>query len=158
MPGGIDNLQDQPALYGTVLERLGAAADQVGQVERDMLQFQGRTFDTREIEDIVDDLEQVLGGLRGQRGVLGLLVGHGVVSSSCSMPSTPFIGVRSSWLIMARKSVWRCWRARLPRGSGSTGPLRLLFAAGMVQACGQVVDVPGQAAQFGSSTTGKGVL
>ncbi|MCY1551535.1 hypothetical protein D9M68_878710 [compost metagenome] len=27
-----------------------------------------------------------------------------VVSSSCSMPSTPFIGVRNSWLIMARKS------------------------------------------------------
>ncbi|SST09326.1 Uncharacterised protein [Acinetobacter baumannii] len=27
-----------------------------------------------------------------------------VVSSSCSMPSTPFIGVRSSWLIIARKS------------------------------------------------------
>ncbi|MNP27065.1 hypothetical protein D3C76_1199510 [compost metagenome] len=27
-----------------------------------------------------------------------------VVSSNCSMPSTPFIGVRSSWLIMARKS------------------------------------------------------
>ena len=27
-----------------------------------------------------------------------------VVSSSCSMPSTPFMGVRSSWLIMARNS------------------------------------------------------
>ncbi|MNE88136.1 hypothetical protein D3C80_1854060 [compost metagenome] len=27
-----------------------------------------------------------------------------VVSSNCSMPSTPFMGVRSSWLIMARKS------------------------------------------------------
>ncbi|MNH28957.1 hypothetical protein D3C79_891610 [compost metagenome] len=27
-----------------------------------------------------------------------------VVSSNCSMPRTPFIGVRSSWLIIARKS------------------------------------------------------
>ena len=69
-------LQVQAALRCIVLERLGAVADQFGEVERDVLQFQGGTFNAREVEDIVDHLEQVLGGLRRKRGIFGLLFGH----------------------------------------------------------------------------------
>ena len=38
--------------------------------------FQRGTFNAREVEDIVDHLEQVLGGLRRKRGILCLLFGH----------------------------------------------------------------------------------
>lgn len=69
-------LQRQPTLLGAVLERLGAAVDQVCQVERNMLQFQRGALDTREVEDVVDDLEQVFGGFGGERRVFALLLGH----------------------------------------------------------------------------------
>ena len=57
-------------------EGLGATADQVGEIECDVLQLEGRAFDTGEIENIVDHLEQVFGGLGGQRRVFHLLIGH----------------------------------------------------------------------------------
>ncbi|MNF08704.1 hypothetical protein D3C80_2091910 [compost metagenome] len=73
---GDQQLQIKLALERAVLEGLGTTADQVREVERDVLQFQFRTLDAREVENVVDDLEQVLGGLRGQRCVLDLLLGH----------------------------------------------------------------------------------
>ncbi|MNO78643.1 hypothetical protein D3C76_697910 [compost metagenome] len=41
-----------------------------------MFQFQFRAFDPRKIQNVIDDLEQMLGGFRGQRGIFDLFLGH----------------------------------------------------------------------------------
>ncbi len=46
-------------------------------------------------------------------------------SSTCSMPMMPFMGVRISWLIIARKSLF----ARLAASARSLASLRVLTSA-----------------------------
>src|SRR5471030_1642425 len=84
-----------------------------------------------------------------------------VVSNSCSMPSTPFIGVRSSW-----------HHHRQEVGFGVVGLFRffagldqlrhrlMLFAAGLFEPLGEVVDVLRQGAQLGviDARQGRGVV
>ena len=58
-----------------------------------------------EVQDVVDDVQQRLAGAADALGVLALLRRRASVSSSRPVsPITPFIGVRISWLIVARNS------------------------------------------------------
>ncbi|MNZ83095.1 hypothetical protein D3C78_1018150 [compost metagenome] len=132
----------QAALSGAVGEGLGAAADQFGEVERDVFQFQRRALDAREIEDVVDHLEQVFGGLRCQCGVLGLLRRH---LGGLQQLQHAQHAVHGGAQFMAH----HCQEV----GLGAVGLFRLfacldqlchglmLFAAGLLQAIGKVIDM-----------------
>ncbi|MNJ47621.1 hypothetical protein D3C77_427830 [compost metagenome] len=67
----------QAALGSQVLERLHAAADQFAQVEVDVFQLKVGTLDPREVENVIDHLEQMAGRFAGHGGVLGLLFAQG---------------------------------------------------------------------------------
>ncbi|MNG19505.1 hypothetical protein D3C84_1036710 [compost metagenome] len=53
------------------------AADQFTEVEVDVLQFQVGALDPREIENVVDHLEQVAGRFTGHGSVFGLFFAQG---------------------------------------------------------------------------------
>jgi len=132
-----------------VLKDLGAAVDQVGQVERDVLQLQGGAFDAREVEDIVDDLEQVLSGLGGQRRIFGLLLGH--LGGLQQLQHTQYAVHRSAQFMAHHRQEVRLGvvgALGFFTGLDQLGHGLLLFAAGLVEAFGKVVDVPRQVAQF----------
>ena len=142
-------LERQPTLLRAVLEGLGATVDQVGQVERNMFQLQRLAFDAREVEDIVDHLEQMLGGLGGQRRVFGLLLGH--LGGFQQLQHAQYaVHRRAQFVAHHRQEV----RLRIVGALGFfTGldQLRhglLLFTTGLVEAFGQVVDVPRKVAQL----------
>ena len=86
------------------------ALDRLAEVEVELLQLQPSRLDLGEVEDVVDDVEQRLGRDADGLGV-ALLLGRErrSCSSSWVMPTTPFIGVRISWLMLARN----CDLARL---------------------------------------------
>ncbi|MNU66741.1 hypothetical protein D3C71_560630 [compost metagenome] len=133
-----------------MLERLGAAADQVGEVERNVFQLQFRAFDTREIQNVVDDLEQVFGGFRSQRRVFDLLVGH-LRGFQQLQHAQHAIHRRAQFVAHHREEI----------GLGVVGLFRflarldqlchglMLFTAGLFETAGQVVDVLRQGAQLG---------
>ncbi|MNW12141.1 hypothetical protein D3C71_2097550 [compost metagenome] len=59
------------------MEGLHATANQLGKVEIDMFQFQVGALDPREIENVVDHLEQVAGRFTGHGSVFGLFFAQG---------------------------------------------------------------------------------
>ncbi|MNE13929.1 hypothetical protein D3C80_1067830 [compost metagenome] len=150
-------LQRQAALQGAVLEHLDAGLHQFQQVEGDAFQFQCTALDAREVENVVDDLQQVFGGFGRQRGIFRLFLGH-------------FGGFQQ--LQHAQYAIHRGAQFVAHHGQevgfGAVGLLRLfagfdqqrhgllLFLAGTLQAIGQVVDVPGQDAQFAILDFGQG--
>ena len=74
-------------------------------VEVDLLEGQLAGLDLGEVEDVVDDGEQRLGAAGdGLREVRAASASSPVSSSRSVMPMTPFIGVRISWLMLARNS------------------------------------------------------
>ncbi len=133
-----------------MLERLGAGADQFGKIERNVLQLQFRTLDAREVENVVDDLQQVLGGLRRKGGVLDLLLGH-LGGFQQLQHAQHAVHGRAQFVAHHRQEI----------GFGVVGLFRflagldqlrhrlMLFAAGLFQRLGEVVDVLRQRAQFG---------
>ena len=75
------------------------------EVELDRLAVHLVGLDLREVEDVVDDREQVVG--RGPRDRAPARASSSSRSESrmrSRLPMTPFIGVRISWLIVARNS------------------------------------------------------
>jgi hypothetical protein len=107
-------------------------------------------LNAREVENIVDHLEQVSGDSVANAPYSACSCVISVDSSSCSIPNTPFMGVRSSWLIMARKSDLvrlasaDCSRAWINRVIYSA---RLFFAGGG-KAMGEVIDASRANLQF----------
>ena len=78
--------------------------DELSQIEVDGLQLHVARLDLRKIQDVVDDPEQVLAGnARDQFGIVPLVSSRRVSRTTSVIPSTPFMGVRISWLIVARK-------------------------------------------------------
>ena len=71
------------------------------------LQFQPTGFDLRQVQDVVDDLQQVVGRvvdlLRAGRQLH--LVDARRAAIRCARPMMAFIGVRISWLMLARKAL-----------------------------------------------------
>jgi hypothetical protein len=68
-----------------------------------VLELQLAGLDLREVEDVVDDRRAATRRSADRLGELALLGSSGVSSSRPVMPITPFIGVRISWLMLARK-------------------------------------------------------
>ena len=80
-------------------------------VKGERIKHQFARFDLGEIQDIVDDRQQRLGAeLRTVSAYSRCSAVSGVSSSSPVMPMTPFIGVRISWLMLARNSLF-AWAA-----------------------------------------------
>ena len=87
-------------------------------------QLQFACFDFGEVEDVVDDRQKRFAGLLNGPRQVALPSPSAVVSRSSVMPRTPFMGVRISWLMLARncdfvrlaasavsfasRSSWRC--------------------------------------------------
>ena len=72
----------------------------------DLLDLETPGLDLGEVQDVIEDAEQ-RGRARANRlRELELPGCSGVSSSSSVMPSTPFIGVRISWLMFARNSLF----------------------------------------------------
>ena len=57
-----------------------------------------------EVENVVDDGQQGVGAAAGGFDVFALFIGQFGVEQSAVMPMTPFMGVRISWLMLARNS------------------------------------------------------
>jgi hypothetical protein len=62
-----------------------------------------RCFQPRVVEDVVEDLPQHLRRILDHAEDALLLASSGECASTSSIPSTPLIGVRISWLMVARK-------------------------------------------------------
>ena len=96
------------------------------------LELQPPRFDLREVEDVVDDVEQRVGRRLHGRQVVALLGRQRVSSASDVMPRMALSGVRISWLMFARNALFArsrlrpgAWRPRA-RGRASPASLRLL--------------------------------
>ena len=102
---GCDRGVERKSLGGRLRpERVDRAGDQPGQRECGVLQLQPAGLDLGEVEQVVDDAQQRLRGIRAWSRRSGAAVSSSPWCSSTSiMPSTPFIGVRISWLMVARK-------------------------------------------------------
>ena len=86
-------------------EHLAGVLDGLAQVEVVMVELELAGLDLREVEDVVDDVEQRLAGVGARSARTRAAAGaRSVPSSSSVMPITPFIGVRISWLMLARNS------------------------------------------------------
>ena len=70
------------------------------------LQLHLAGFDLGKVQDIVDDREQGVAAVADDRCKFLLFGSRGVSSSSPLIPMIAFIGVRISWLIIARKSLF----------------------------------------------------
>ena len=86
------------------------SADQVAdilqhlvEIEVDVLDRQLAGLDLREIENVVDDAQQVLAGALDLPHVVALRGVEVGLQGRCDMPMMAFIGVRISWLMLARK-------------------------------------------------------
>src|SRR5690554_1937986 len=65
--------QRQSTLAGGIVEGLGGTQQQTCQLEADVLELEGIALDTGQVEDVVDDLQQVIGRFAGDADVLALL-------------------------------------------------------------------------------------
>ena len=98
--------QLQPLLVGAQGQRLQRVADAVAEANRRRVQVELAGLDLREVEDVV---EQAAAARRpttspcpGSRAAPRL---RSVSRASSVMPMMPFIGVRISWLMLARNSL-----------------------------------------------------
>ena len=95
--------QLQPLRMGSRGKDLEGLLRRIAQVRTDALELDLAGLDLRKVQDVVDDRREPppnanrfrSGAAAGERGLLQQLV----------MPMTPFIGVRISWLMRARKSL-----------------------------------------------------
>jgi hypothetical protein len=92
-------------LDGARADEVERRLDALAQVERLRLDVHPPGLDLREIEDVVDDRQQRVADVADRRGVVALLVVERGVEQQPLMPITAFIGVRISWLIVARNEL-----------------------------------------------------
>lgn len=91
----------------------------------------------------------MLGGLRGQRGVFVLLLGHLGGFKQLQHAQHPIHGRAQFMAHHGQELGFRVVGALGFLVLDQFGHGLLLFPAGLLKAAGQVVDMPGQAAQFG---------
>ena len=75
------------------------------QIEVEDFKDQFAGFDFGKIQNVVDDRQQRFGAVADGLGEFALLVGQIGIEQQAVMPMTPFIGVRISWLMLARNSL-----------------------------------------------------
>ncbi len=94
-------------LVGPHAERFERIAQAVVEVEIDGVDVEPAGFDLRKVEDVVDDRQQRIGPRASPAPSARAARGSRVASRASSvMPMMPFIGVRSSWLMLARNSLF----------------------------------------------------
>ena len=74
-------------------------------IEFDRFDLELAGFDLGEIQNVVDDGQQGVGGLAHGLGVSRCSAVSSVCRAEPVMPMTPFMGVRISWLMLARNSL-----------------------------------------------------
>jgi len=96
------------------------------QIHVDTLELEFSSLDLGEIQKIVDDAEQILAERCTVSAYLRCALVSPVSSNSSVIPRTPFIGVRISWLILARNELF-AWFAdsAASRARRSASSLRL---------------------------------
>ena len=104
-------------------QRVQRVAQRVAQVEVDLIQVQLAGLDLGEIEDVVDDRQQRVGRFLTISRYSRCSESACVSRASSVMPMMPFMGVRISWLMLARNSLL----ARLAASAASAGFAHLLF-------------------------------
>ena len=121
------------------------AVGDVARVERQPAEVELAGLDLREVEDVVDHVQQRLGRAADRLDVLRAARRRGRCPSSSSvMPSTPFIGVRISWLMLATNSLL----ARLACSAASLATQQLV---GLRQHAVPQQDHPGADQQHGDA-------
>ena len=85
-------------------EHLARVLDRLAQVEVVVVELELAGLDLREVEDVVDDVEQRLAEFAAVCAYSRCCGDRSVASSSSVIPMTPFSGVRISWLMLARNS------------------------------------------------------
>ena len=85
--------------------------ERVGQIEIGGIEIDLAGFDLGEIEDVVDEREQGVARFLHHAEEFPLFAESSVSSARSVMPMMPFIGVRISWLMCARKSLLALVRA-----------------------------------------------
>ena len=82
-------------------------------------------LDLREVEDVVDDAQQRVGrALDHRRGTRAARRVSSVSSASSVMPMMPFIGVRISWLMLARNSLLAWFASSATRVAATSSAVR----------------------------------
>ena len=84
---------------------LSASAIDRAQRERHRLELELARLDLREVEDVVEDRQQRIGRARRSSRQSRCSAVSSLSSASSVMPMMPFIGVRISWLMLARNSL-----------------------------------------------------
>src|SRR5581483_8797806 len=104
-------------------ERLHDSIQRRCQIDFDRRDQQFAGFDLREVKDIVDDAEQRICGAFTELRYSFCSRVNSVSSASSVMPMMPFMGVRISWLMLARNSLLArlaVWAASLNEASVSS--------------------------------------
>lgn len=92
-------------ILGAGCERVCHILRRIPKTKVNSFQFQPACFDLGKIQNIIKDSQQSLGAVKGCFKEIPLFGGELRFEPSSSMPITPFMGVRSSWLIFARNSL-----------------------------------------------------
>ena len=97
----------QALALGAQPQQAVAVLDDLGEVDRLLVQLVAAGLDAGEVEDLVDEMEQVLAALVDVAGIFlvgrvlcGPSISHSITSEK---PRMALSGVRSSWLMVARK-------------------------------------------------------
>jgi hypothetical protein len=91
---------------GTVGRQVVDAVDHAAQHEGLGLEHHPFGLDLRQVQDVVDQREQVLRGLFDLAQLVAQAGRLGRLQARPARPITPASGVRSSWLMLARKRLW----------------------------------------------------
>jgi hypothetical protein len=73
--------------------------------ERPFFQFELAGFDLGKIQDVVDDSQQRIGRALNNLKIMAIFGGTSSLRARSVAAMTPFMGVRISWLILARNSL-----------------------------------------------------
>ena len=95
-------------LRGTRSDDVERAFDALAEIERLLFELEPAGLDLRVVQDVVDDVQQRIPARAHDFGELALLGVSSVSSRRPVMPITAFIGVRISWLMVARNALFAC--------------------------------------------------
>jgi hypothetical protein len=96
------NDQLETLLVGSQRHLVGRISYGIADGEVDRVEFNLACFHPGEVQDVVDDGQERIGGRLDDPQVLPLFAVSSVSSTRSVIPMMPFIGVRTSWLMCAR--------------------------------------------------------
>ena len=103
IPGDTREWKSSPFAFAWTRSNWTTSVDRIAQLEVQILEGDLPRLDLGQVQDVVDERQQRLPAVLRHVGVARCSGVRSVSSSSCTMPITPFMGVRISWLMLARK-------------------------------------------------------